>query len=218
MILAASECDVVKEVICAPANVNELFEFPTIFTIGGFEVTRTIILMFLAAIVAVAILYFGLRRQQLVPTKFGAAVEGMVGFVRDGIARDVIGPEGVKYLPYLMAMFFFLLVGNLFEVTPLINFPITSRMAIPAFLALVIGASVAMFFATVMLVRALFLTEDRVVATEPWQVMEPEQRPVGDAGRAVACDRFETMLLGAAKNAAGIASVMFGLGLLISWA
>ncbi|MGH3667110.1 MAG: F0F1 ATP synthase subunit A, partial [Acidimicrobiia bacterium] len=135
MILAASECDVVNEVICAPANVNELFEFPTIFTIGGFEVTRTIILMFLAAFVAVGILYFGLRKQQLVPTKFGAAVEGMVGFVRDGIARDVIGPEGTKYLPYLMAMFFFLLVGNLFEVTPLINFPITSRMAIPAFLA-----------------------------------------------------------------------------------
>ena len=36
VILAASECDVVNEVICAPANVNELFEFPTIFTIGGF--------------------------------------------------------------------------------------------------------------------------------------------------------------------------------------
>jgi hypothetical protein len=48
--------------------------------------------------------------------------------------------------------------------------------------------------------------------------MEPDQRPVGDAGRAVACQRLETMLLGAAKNAAGIASVMFGLGLLISWA
>jgi hypothetical protein len=85
-------------------------------------------------------------------------------------------------------------------------------------LALVLGASVAMFFAGVMLVRALFLTEDRVVATEPWLVMEPDQRPVGDAGRAVACQRLETMLLGAAKNAAGIASVMFGLGLLISWA
>jgi F-type H+-transporting ATPase subunit a len=34
-------------------------------------------------------------------------------------------------------MFTFLLVGNLFEITPLINFPITSRMAIPAFLSLV---------------------------------------------------------------------------------
>lgn len=135
--ILATECDVANEVICAPSNVNELFEFPTIFTIGGLEFSRTHILMFLAAFVTVAILQFGLRGQRLVPTKFGAAVEGLVGFVRDGIARDVIGPEGTKYVPYLMAMFFFLLVGNLFEVTPLINFPITSRMAIPAFLALV---------------------------------------------------------------------------------
>ena len=80
-------------------------------------------------------------------------------------------------------------------------------------LALVLGASVAMFFAEVMLVRALFMSEDRVVSTEPWQVMEPEQRPVGDNVRAVACERLETMLLSAAKTASGIASVMFGLGL-----
>ena len=31
----------------------------------------------------------------------------------------------------------FILVGNLFEVTPLINFPVTSRMALPLFLSLV---------------------------------------------------------------------------------
>lgn len=85
-------------------------------------------------------------------------------------------------------------------------------------LALVLGASVAMFFAGVMLVRALFLTEDRVVTTEPWQVMEPEQRPIGDDGRTFACQHLETMLLCAAKNAAGIASVLFALGLLMSWA
>jgi len=136
MILAA-ECDVANEVICVPENVSELFEFPTLFTIGGFEVTRTEILMFLAAFVVVALLYFGLRQQRLVPTKFGATIEGVVGFVRDGVGRDVIGPESTKYLPYLLAMFLFVLVGNLFEVTPLINFPITSRMAIPAFLSLV---------------------------------------------------------------------------------
>jgi len=136
MILAASECDVANEVICAPADVNELFEFPTVFTIGGFDVTRTEILMITAALVTVAILFFGLRRQQLVPTKFGAAVEGLVGFVRDGIARDVIGPEGTKYLPYLVSLFFFILIGNMFELTPGINFPITSRMAIPLFLSL----------------------------------------------------------------------------------
>ncbi|HSO50909.1 MAG TPA: F0F1 ATP synthase subunit A, partial [Acidimicrobiia bacterium] len=136
MILAA-DCDVVNEVICAPANVTELFEFPTIFTIGNFEVTRTEILMFLAAFIVLTLFYFGLRQQRLVPSKFGVAMEGMVGFVRDGIGRDVIGPESTKYVPYLLAMFSFLLVGNLFSVTPLINFPITSRMAIPAFLSLV---------------------------------------------------------------------------------
>jgi F-type H+-transporting ATPase subunit a len=136
MILAA-ECDVVNEVICAPANVSDLFEFPTVFTIGGFEVSRTEILMIFAAVVTVTILYVGLRGQRLVPTKFGAAVEGMVGFVRDGVARDVIGPEGAKYMPYLLTMFSFLLVANFFEVTPFINFPVTSRMAIPIFLSLV---------------------------------------------------------------------------------
>jgi len=136
MILAA-ECDVANEVICAPADVNELFDFPTIFTIGNFEVSRTEILMIFAAFVVLILFYFGLRQQRLVPSKFGVAIEGMIGFVRDGIGRDVIGPESTKYLPYLLAMFSFLLVGNLFEVTPLINFPITSRMAIPVFLSLV---------------------------------------------------------------------------------
>ena len=51
-------------------------------------------------------------------------------------------------------------------------------------LALVIGASVAMFFTTVMLVRALFLTDEKVVSTEPWLVMQPDERPVGEIGRA----------------------------------
>lgn len=137
LILAATECDTTAEVICAPADVNELFEFPTIFTIGGLEFSRTHVLMLAAAAITLAILYFGLRGQRLVPTKFGAAVEGLVGFVRDDIARSVIGPEGTKYLPYLMSLFFFLLIGNLFELTPLVNFPITSRMAIPFFLSLV---------------------------------------------------------------------------------
>ncbi|MGH8872522.1 MAG: F0F1 ATP synthase subunit A [Acidimicrobiia bacterium] len=135
--ILASECDVANEVICAPANVTDLFEFDTWFTIGGLEFTRTTFLMLFAALVVVALLYFGLKDRRLVPTKFGATIEGLIGFVRDDIARDIIGPDSRKYLPYLLSIFFFILVGNLFEVTPLINFPITSRMAIPLSLSLV---------------------------------------------------------------------------------
>jgi hypothetical protein len=85
-------------------------------------------------------------------------------------------------------------------------------------LALVIGASVAMFFAGIMLVRAFFLTEHRVVSTEPWLIIAPDERPAGDTGISYARDRLESLLLGAAKTASGLASVMFGLGLLLSWA
>ena len=138
-ILAVAGCDVEGEVICAPTNVNELFEFTNpLFSIGGFHFTRTVFLIFAAMLIVLALLFFGLRRQQLVPTKFEIVIESLVGFVRDDIAKGVIGAEhGAKYLPYLLSLFFFILVGNLFEIAPFVNFPITSRMGLPAFLAIV---------------------------------------------------------------------------------
>lgn len=137
-LILATECDVVNEVICAPDDVKELFEFTdVIFSIGPLGFTKTIFLFFLAAFVVVGLLYFGLRKRRMVPSKFGVVIESLLDFVKNGIAKDIIGPEGARYVPYLTAIFLFILVGNLFEVTPLINFPITARMAIPAFLAIV---------------------------------------------------------------------------------
>ncbi len=137
LILAAEACDVEGEIICAPANVNELFEFKdALFSIGGFDFTRTVFLIFLAAAIVIALMYFGLRGGKLVPSKFGTAIESVAGFIRDDVAVGIIGPEGARYFPYLLALFMFILVGNLFEVTPFVNFPVTSRMALPASMAL----------------------------------------------------------------------------------
>jgi F-type H+-transporting ATPase subunit a len=138
VILAASECDVSEEIICAPEDVLELFFFEdALFTIGGFNFTRTVFLIFLAMFIVLGLLYFGLRKGEKVPSKFASAIEALVTFVKEDIAIGIIGPEGVKYAPYLLAVFMLVIVGNLFEVTPLINFPITSRMAIPLFISLV---------------------------------------------------------------------------------
>ncbi|HEX2152877.1 MAG TPA: F0F1 ATP synthase subunit A [Acidimicrobiia bacterium] len=131
-IVAAEECDLTQP-MCAPADVTELFVLPEIFG----QVNRTIILFFLAALIVVALLYFAFRRPSLIPSKFQAAMEGLTTFIREDVAIGIIGPEGVKYFPYLLSIFLFILVGNLFEITPFVNFPITSRMAIPGFLALV---------------------------------------------------------------------------------
>jgi F-type H+-transporting ATPase subunit a len=134
VILAVEECDLTQPV-CAPENVADLFVFET--TLWNTPITRTIFLMFLAALIVVAILYFAYRKPTLIRSKFQTGVDALTGFVRDEIAIGIIGPEGVRYFPYLLSIFMFILVGNLFEVTPFINFPITSRMAIPGFLAIV---------------------------------------------------------------------------------
>ena len=139
VILAAIDLDACREneIICTPESVNELFETGTVFSVGGLDVTRFMILCFVAAFIVIGLLWFGYRKRSLIPSRFGAAVEALVGFVRDEIAIGIIGPDGARYFPYLLSIFLFILVGNLFEVTPFINFPITSRMAIPLFLAVV---------------------------------------------------------------------------------
>ena len=135
LILAASECDAENEIICVPESVNELFELPFL----GFW-NRSMSLLVLVVIIVLALLYFGIirHRNRLVPTKFGAFVEMLVRFVRDEIAIGIIGPEhGLRYFPWLLSLFLFILVGNLFEISPFINFPVTSRLwAVPALLAI----------------------------------------------------------------------------------
>jgi F-type H+-transporting ATPase subunit a len=135
LILASGECDAANEIICVPKSVNELFDNPFFH---GFN--RTMFLTILAALIVIALLYFGIVRhkKRLVPSKFGAAIEALVSFIRDEVAVGIIGPEhGLKYFPWLLSIFLFVLVGNLFEVTPFIGFPITSRMwVVPATLAI----------------------------------------------------------------------------------
>ncbi|MCP3977369.1 MAG: F0F1 ATP synthase subunit A [bacterium] len=124
--------------ICAPSDVLELFEFKdALFSIGPLNFTRTVVLIFLAMFIVLALLYYGLRKGEKVPSKFAAAIESLVTFVKEDIAIGIIGPDGAKYAPYLLSVFMLVIIGNLFEVTPLINFPITSRMAIPLFISIV---------------------------------------------------------------------------------
>lgn len=124
------------ELVVTPDNVLELFQFPPIVHLGPLELSRTFFLLLLAAAIVVAILWAAFRGHRVIPSKFQAMVEAIVRFVSDDIAKGIIGPEGERYAPYLLSLFLFILVANLFEVTPFVNFPPTSRMAIPGFLSL----------------------------------------------------------------------------------
>ncbi|MFN2594826.1 MAG: F0F1 ATP synthase subunit A [Actinomycetota bacterium] len=123
---------------CAKIDINEVF-FWDPFALKGtpFAINRVVLLMFVASILCMAFFLIGSRRGALVPKGMQNLSETAYLFVRNNIAIDVIGPEdGIKYADYLAALFFFIFFCNLLEIVPGINFPVTSRMAIPAALAL----------------------------------------------------------------------------------
>jgi F-type H+-transporting ATPase subunit a len=120
-------------------HTEELFFWDPIFLEGTpFEINRVVLLMMLGSLLCVLFFYLGARRRSLVPRGIQNLAETAYLFVRNSIAIDVIGAkDGPKYANYLTALFYFIFFMNLLEIVPGINFPVTSRMAIPAALALV---------------------------------------------------------------------------------
>lgn len=117
-------------------DVNHLFFWdPILFKDTPFELNRVSLLMIVGSLACITFFFFASRGKSLVPKGMQTIGETAYLFVRDKIAIDVIGPEGVKYAAYLTSLFFFIFFMNLMEIIPGINFPVTSRMAIPLVLA-----------------------------------------------------------------------------------
>ena len=103
-----------------------------------FEVNKVVLLMWLAVIIVAAMVLVAGRRQSLVPSGVQNLIESGVEFVRTDIILQTIGPEGMGWMPFLVTLFFFIFIGNLFEVIPVLQFPINARMALPAFMAILV--------------------------------------------------------------------------------
>ena len=116
-------------------DVPHLFLWdPILFEGTPYEVNRVVVLMFVAVALCLGFFLYGAGKRAL--GKSSLAETGY-GFIRNQIAIDVIGPEGAKYAGYLASVFFFILFCNILAIVPFVNFAPTSRMAIPAFLAIV---------------------------------------------------------------------------------
>jgi F-type H+-transporting ATPase subunit a len=94
--------------------------------------------MVLAGLIVIVLFVVAFRKPKLVPTGLQNLMESVVEFVRNGIALEVMGPSGLPWVPFLTAMFFFIFVNNIFGILPFVNFPTTSRMAIPIMLAILV--------------------------------------------------------------------------------
>jgi F-type H+-transporting ATPase subunit a len=97
----------------------------------------------LAALLVIVITWLARRsyRKGGIPGGVGAAVEGLVLFVRDEIAEKEIGHgDGRRFTPLLLSFFFFILVAALFGLTPFSatatgNISVTMGLAVVSFVA-----------------------------------------------------------------------------------
>jgi F-type H+-transporting ATPase subunit a len=109
-----------------PIGPSTTFEmFGQTFVLG---VTKPILQLVLAAALVFAFFYAASKNRSMVPGRLQYVGEAGYGLVRNTLGRDVIGSEQfMRFVPYLFALFFFILVNNLFASVPFLQFPTMSR-------------------------------------------------------------------------------------------
>ena len=102
-----------------------------------FEITRITVIMWIATALMIALMVAAVRKPTIVPGKLQFLGESGYSLVRDGIARDVIGPKGLAFAPFLTALFFFILANNAMSIIPFAQISPMAKFAFPAVLAVI---------------------------------------------------------------------------------
>ena len=116
-----------------PPSSND-FVFPSFFHNNQYF-TKPILLVFLSVLLISVFFIMASRKAAIVPSKLQFAGESIYGFVRNDLARDIIGHEFMRFVPYLFTLFVFVLTNNIFGIVPLLQFPTMSRISFPFVLA-----------------------------------------------------------------------------------
>jgi F-type H+-transporting ATPase subunit a len=103
------------------------FELPPLFE-GAPWLDKYVLMATVSVIVILAFWLIMARKNSLVPSKGQFIGEAAYFFVRNSIARDMIGHDFRKYLPFLIALFSFVLVNNLWGIFPLTLLPTASHV------------------------------------------------------------------------------------------
>lgn len=108
--------------------------------IHWYTITNQTIWMGLALLAIIAVMVLGTRRRAIIPSRSQSVAEMMYGLVYK-MVEDVTGHDGVKYFPYIMTLFLFILFANLLGLVPM-SFTVTSHVAVTVLLALLVFVGV----------------------------------------------------------------------------
>lgn len=105
-----------------------------------FSITRNVVALFLTFIILVVMMLsvakFYKKNGAVAPKGLAKFVEPIIVFVRDDIAKSNIhGGKHVKYVPYILTIFFFIWISNLTGLIPLLGSNLTGNISVTLFLA-----------------------------------------------------------------------------------
>ncbi len=105
-----------------------------------FSITKHVVMMWVVSAILLIVLGLAARRAgDLIPGRLRSALEVVILFIRDEVARKAIGPGADRYVGYLLTTFFFIWICNLLGLIPGMatatgNISVTASLAIVAFL------------------------------------------------------------------------------------
>mgnify|MGYP001334017027 CR=1 FL=1 len=114
----------------------------TTVSVFDFSLTRNVVQMILALTVFVVIMLRIAKRYKSgvgvtsAPKGSQSLIEPVITFVRDEVAKPNLGHKYEKYLPYLLTVFFFILINNIFGLIPG-SANVTGNIAFTAVLGLI---------------------------------------------------------------------------------
>jgi F-type H+-transporting ATPase subunit a len=112
-----------SRVLQVPFAQIELPQFAP-FHVAGITVdlslTKHVVFLWVSAATLILLALAAARSnsRRAVPRGFGNLMEIFILFIRDEVVLPNMGPGGLKYLPYLLTTFFFILVMNLWGLIP----------------------------------------------------------------------------------------------------
>jgi len=114
-----------------------LLHLPPLFGVD-LSITNEIVLLWGAALATFALLFFACRRREIVARgMYRNLFEALIEIVEREIVQEGMGKSGARWAPFVLSLFFFVLLCNLLGLVPLPSVfkPVTSSLSVTAALA-----------------------------------------------------------------------------------
>ncbi|WP_435231127.1 F0F1 ATP synthase subunit A [Pseudopelagicola sp. nBUS_20] len=109
-------------------------------TIHWYTPTNATLWMALAVVAVIILMVLGTRRRAIIPSRSQSIGELAYGFVYK-MVEDVAGKDALKFFPYIMTLFMFIVFANFLGLLPM-SFTTTSHFAVTVVLALLVFLTV----------------------------------------------------------------------------